>query len=513
MSDEVKTVIQVSKFTILTVNDIYEVIPNIHGIGGLAELCTVINKEKAGIKDCLVTMNGDFLSASALGIKLKGKNMVDIFNTMPFDIVSLGNHEFDFGSDVTIERIKETRKDMTYLNSNIFEKEGNKLLTGTTEHLIQTLETGVKVGYFAVCTDKTPALSQPGDKVHFEDVVACSKRMIKLLEEQGCDCIVAVTHLDIEADKELASSVKGIHVILGGHDHSPYILYQGETFIIKSGQNSNFLTKIDFVIEKKTFTFDGETFSTTWVFPDLKMMLVRGYEPDKKTLERVNYYQDQLPKDSGDVICMIKRSLDTGRERVRSKEANFCNLVCDSLKDYFKTDLAFIAGGAIRGDSHYTPGTKFTKGDLEKEMPFPDKLSVVEITGADLYATIEIGVANCPAILGSFPHVSHGFMIEYDEEAKPGNRVTSLHLNGKDVHKEDKLTCAGTAYIMGGGDGFTSFKNAKVIQHEVKGIILRDIVAIYMKKLKIIDYNDYEYRIYKKGTKNLWKFVLDNMKK
>lgn len=82
MTSEDKTEIKTGKFTILTVNDMYEVIPDQHGIGGMAELCTLLKKEKVE-KDCLITMNGDFLSASALGIKLKGANMVDIFNTMP----------------------------------------------------------------------------------------------------------------------------------------------------------------------------------------------------------------------------------------------------------------------------------------------------------------------------------------------------------------------------------------------------------------------------------------------
>lgn len=67
----------------LTVNDIYEIEPNESGIGGLAELSTLIKKEKKDLKDVIVTLNGDFLSASSLAVKLKGSHMIDIFNTMP----------------------------------------------------------------------------------------------------------------------------------------------------------------------------------------------------------------------------------------------------------------------------------------------------------------------------------------------------------------------------------------------------------------------------------------------
>jgi 2',3'-cyclic-nucleotide 2'-phosphodiesterase (5'-nucleotidase family) len=164
------TSIKRSKFHILTVNDVYELEKNEFGVGGMAELNTMIKEKKKHLKDCIVTLNGDFLSASALAIKLKGTHMIDILNTMPFDLISIGNHEFDFGWEVLVQRMGESKKDIKYLNSNIFETESNKLLSKTEETHIMTLEDGTKVGFFAVCTQKTPELSKPGNGVYFEGV-------------------------------------------------------------------------------------------------------------------------------------------------------------------------------------------------------------------------------------------------------------------------------------------------------------------------------------------------------
>jgi 2',3'-cyclic-nucleotide 2'-phosphodiesterase (5'-nucleotidase family) len=80
-------------FTILTVNDVYELKPNHQGVGGLSELTTLLKNEKLKTKNSIITLNGDFLSASVLAYKYKGSHIIDIFNKMPFDIITLGNHE------------------------------------------------------------------------------------------------------------------------------------------------------------------------------------------------------------------------------------------------------------------------------------------------------------------------------------------------------------------------------------------------------------------------------------
>lgn len=91
-------------FTILSVNDVYEMIPNERGYGGLAELATIIDSERASSAHSFVTMNGDFLSASAAAEKYQGAHMIDILNHIGIDATVFGNHEFDFGSEVGIFR-------------------------------------------------------------------------------------------------------------------------------------------------------------------------------------------------------------------------------------------------------------------------------------------------------------------------------------------------------------------------------------------------------------------------
>lgn len=500
--------IETSKFTVLTVNDIYECEKNEFGVGGLAELHTLIKNKKVD-KDCIVTLNGDFLSASALSGKCGGANMIDILNTMPFDIVTLGNHEFDFGAKTLIERLGETKKHITYLNSNIFDSETKKLMQPTQEFRIMVLESGVKVGIFAVCTQKTPELSKPGPSVYFEDVVDCSKRMIKKLRGEGCDCVLAITHLDIAQDRQLAVAAPGIDIILGGHDHNVHTQYQGETFIHKSGQNGNFLATIEFSIEKKTITFQGTSMTKVLIYPNLELTLNRGNVGDPITKERVDYWQSQLPKDSNDPIALIGKTLRSSTESVRTKETNFANLYADALRNAFDSDIGFLTGGSVRGDYTYYPGTYITKGQLSSESPFPNECIVCEVQGKVFLEAVEFGLSKFGQTVGMFPHFSRGLNIEFDHTQPIGKRIVRALFKNKPLDPERMFTIASTSYLLGGGDGYSMFKGCKEVKHENSGKLIYNVIYDWLTELKLINYDEYEMRLYHHGQYNLWKVIFD----
>eukprot|EP01080_Neovahlkampfia_damariscottae_P003955 gene3955-7211_t len=463
-----------AKFSVISVNDVYEISKDEDGVGGLAELCTIIKQEKG--KNCFVTLNGDFLSASMLAAKFKGSHMIDIFNTIPFTYLTLGNHEFDFGTKILLERIAETRKDIKYINSNIRHSDTHQILKGTFEKDIIILENNLKIGVFAVCTTDTTQLSTPGKDCYFEDVLTVSNKMVKELKEfDKVDCVIALTHLTITEDRELAANVPGIDFMLGGHDHSPHTQYQGECLIHKSGMDAQFVSKFDMILEKKITAFNGKTYIKNKLFPSWKMILNKDIEGDKETAAVVKKYLEFLPKDSGEVIGLVIKRLNSQKDSVRSKETNMANLFCDALKDVFNADIGFVSGGAVRGDSFYNPGVKMTKGDIDKESPFPNQCKIVQITGKMLLESVEFGISKLGEIVGSYPHFSHGISIEYNKKNPIGSRVTKALFNQKPIKNDDVFTIASTSYLLNGGDGYLSWKYNKPVENELNDkIILHD---------------------------------------
>ena len=110
--------------TILTINDVYEIAP-VQGRGGLAELMTMLKTERATATHHMTTVNGDFLSPSLMSALLKGAQMIDLFNALGVDMVAFGNHEFDFGPDITMLRMAESK--FPWLSTNILDRTGNPL--------------------------------------------------------------------------------------------------------------------------------------------------------------------------------------------------------------------------------------------------------------------------------------------------------------------------------------------------------------------------------------------------
>ncbi|HEX8183783.1 MAG TPA: metallophosphoesterase, partial [Blastocatellia bacterium] len=99
---------QTSKVTILQLNDIYQIAPVDRGRrGGLARVATIRKKILSESPQTLFLLAGDFVSPSVASRLFKGKQMIDALNSAGLDIATLGNHEFDFGSDVLRERMKE----------------------------------------------------------------------------------------------------------------------------------------------------------------------------------------------------------------------------------------------------------------------------------------------------------------------------------------------------------------------------------------------------------------------
>ena len=115
------------KLTLLHVND-FDRIEESKGRGGLARIMTLVNQERAAAEHVIFTHGGDTISPSLLSGFDMGAHMMDLFNEAELDLMVLGNHEFDFGPEVTRARVAEAR--FPILGANAVDTTGT-LLEGT----------------------------------------------------------------------------------------------------------------------------------------------------------------------------------------------------------------------------------------------------------------------------------------------------------------------------------------------------------------------------------------------
>ncbi len=475
-------------FTILTFNDVYEIVPDSHGRGGFAEMQTLLKQERDKAVSHITTVNGDFLSPCLLSVFDKGAHRIELFHMLDVDMVALGNHEFDFGPVEVTKRIQESR--FPWLAANAIGISGRPF-TGDRQTVIIDVD-GIKVGVFGLVTVDTPKLSSTENQVDFMPLAYTAKHMIEQLKKEGADVIVALTHLVMADDVKLAEDVPEIDVILGGHDHDPFTLYNGRTFVHKSGMNAYYLGRLDLILEK------DDSSGATRVFPSWSLILNKDIPRDEIVGKRVDELQSRLEAITREPLAVMQMNCNSFNNNVRSKETKIGNLVADALRFSTGADLCLITGGVIRGNKAYHPGTVITLKNLLQELPFGNVNVVVEVTGKVILEALENGVSQAGAKVGRFPQVS-GVTFFYDITKPPGFRVESVLVQGVPLDLTKTYRVATIDYVFNGGDDYEMFKGGRIILSPLQGVSLISTVSSYIKQMgDVVTF--LEGRIVEKGS-------------
>ena len=424
--------------TFLHTNDVYEIAPK-NGRGGLAELATLLQQERAAAEHSITTFGGDLISPSVLSALTDGAQMIELYNLLGTDIAVLGNHEFDFGPGVAALRIEESR--FPWLGTNVLGADG-KPAVGTVD--LHTMDVGgYRIGFFGLLAPETEVLSSPGPGITITPPIATATAAVERLKEQGAEVIVALTHDDLADDRELARSVDGIDLILGGHDHEPITFYEGDTLIVKAGYDAHYLAAIDLRVDRVT----GRDAEAVEVIPSWRYLSTAGVAPDPEIKALVDRYEGELDEELAVPIGTALVLLDSRRVSVRTAETNFGNLVADAMRAGVDAEVALTNGGGIRGDRTYDPGTVLTRKDILSELPFGNVTVLIELSGADLLAALENGVSDVENTAGRFPQVS-GMSFTYDPTRPPGSRIVAVEVAGEPLDLGRIYRVATNEYVL-----------------------------------------------------------------
>ena len=462
-----------TKITFLHTNDVYEISPK-GGKGGLAELMTLLKAERAANPNSVTTFGGDLLSPSLMSGVSKGAQMIEIYNALGTHVAVPGNHEYDYGPEIAAKRFAEST--FPWLGANVLGPDGKP--AGGLQ-AIRVIEVGgFKVGFFGVLEPETAVLSSPGKAITFASPIETAKAMVKALQEQGAEIVVALTHLSIAGDRELARTVKGIHLALGGHDHDPVTFYENGVLIHKSGYDAHFLGAIDLNVEWVTKGDKKELVVT----PQWRMISTTGVAPEPGIKAIVERHERTLDKELGVVIGKTTVELDSRRGSVRSTDTNLGNLFADALRAGVGADVAIINGGGLRGDKTYPASSELTRKDILSELPFGNVTVLLEAKGSDLLAALENGVSQVEDGAGRFPQIS-GMNFVFDPKAEKGKRIVEVKVGGQPLDPAKLYRVATNDYMAGGGDGYAALKNGKVLIDASGATLMATTVMDYIQRL------------------------------
>ena len=143
-------------------------------------------------------------------------------------------------------------------------------------------------------------------------------------------------------------------------------------------------------------------------------------------------------------------------------------------------------GGGIRGNRIYAVGTKISRRDILRELPFGNKTVLIELSGADLAAALEHSVSRIELDSGRFLQIA-GMKFVYHSAAPVGSRVMEITIGGSPLESTSTYTVATNDFLVRGGDGFESLKNGNLLIDSAGAKLMTTSVIDYIKFRGTVD--------------------------
>lgn len=455
-----------AEIIILHTNDVHSRVES-HGadqIGGRVRAATLVNeiREMYGSEKVLLLDVGDAIHGMNIDNLFGGLPSIEIMNAMGYDAFTLGNHEFNYGQQVLLERVADAK--FKTVAANVTKQDGS-LFAGYSA-LIKGVN-GVKVGIIGFSPEDTPIVTHPKNVqgLVFLDPIAIAKQVVEVVRPE-VDVLIALSHLGFEKDVELAEAVPEFDLIVGGHSHTELeTAYEvNGVLIVQAHEYANNLGFVYLEVEGKEIVAQE-----SFLIP-----VTADVEKNAKVQGIIDYWNDQLQERLGTVIGTSAISWNGERASVRTQETNLGNLVADVIRDAAGSDIAVTNGGGIRASIQ---AGDIRVADVYNTLPFDNSLVVVEMMGMDILEALEHSARLLPEQNGAFLQVS-GITFEVDQNALPGGRIINAKVGENRLATGGYYTVATNDFLAAGGDGYVTFLNATLVAET--GIMLRDVVVDYI---------------------------------
>ncbi|CAF1267621.1 unnamed protein product [Rotaria sp. Silwood1] len=385
------------QWTILQLNDVYEMLPLDQGRkGGLARVAHVRQLLLEENRQTYTILAGDFLSPSALsqskvnGTTLNGRQMIAAMNTLGIDFVIFGNHEFDLNETELISRINESK--FTWISSNVFKSGSDQLFSSTIRYKILPIN-DINILLIGLTID----IDKPYIRIiNQTSLIPFVKQFLTSISNIKYDVLVALTHLDLKTDIQLAEHIPEIDLILGGHEHEDYFLARGLQYIPITKADANAFTVY---IHRCAFNVDTKQLRIYRTLTQINSQL----EDEPKTAEVTNYWYDlgikgfqQIGFQPNKTVSCLPTNieLDGRSTSVRNFPTLLTDHACQSILTSTSvngTKIAVFNTGSMRIDD-ILRGT-ITQYDILRVFPFQDILFSISVTGSYLASVLTHGMS------------------------------------------------------------------------------------------------------------------------
>ena len=480
------------KTVILHTNDVHGAV---EGYAYIAQLKA--DYEAKGAEVILVDA-GDFSQGTTYVSSTKGADAVTMMDAAGYDVVTLGNHEFDYGYAQLKENMSKAK--FKVVCADVFNEDGTPIFDANYTY---TTKSGVKVGFFGMETPETQTKANPAliKGLTFADKDAFTKAAAdQVAALKDADVVICLAHLGVDAESapyrstDLYAAVKGIDFIVDGHSHT--VMTKGEKGEPIQSTGTAFANIGVIVIDDASKKIESNSLYE----------IKEDTAKDATVAAAAKVIVDRVNNEYGVKFATSKVELNGAKapNGNRDVETNNGDLITDAMrwkvlqnKDGLTVNedhvVAITNGGGIR--AAIAKGD-VTKKDINTVLPFGNTVAVVYVTGEQLLEALEASTFSTPTAVGGFPQVSGiNFTIHtgkaYDKNdatypestyygPKTINRVVINSVNGKEFKANEVYAVVTNNFCAAGGDTYYAFKAASA-QFDT-GIPLDEAVMEYVTK-------------------------------
>ena len=460
----------VGKTVILHTNDV-------HGaVNGYAYIAQLKADYEAKGAEVILVDAGDYSQGKTYVSVTKGADAVTMMNAAGYDVVTLGNHEFDYGYAQLKENMSKAK--FKVVCADVFNEDGTPIFDANYTY---TTKSGVKVGFFGMETPETQTKANPAliKGLTFATGDAFTKAAAdQVAALKDADVVICLAHLGIDAESapyrstDLYAAVKGIDFIIDGHSHT--VMTKGEKGEPIQSTGTAFANIGVIVIDNATKKIESNSL----------FEIKEDTAKDATVAAAAKTIVDRVDAEYGVVFAKSEVTLNGAKapNGNRDSETNNGDLITDAMlwkvmqnKEGLTVDADHVVantnGGGIR--AAIEPGD-VTKKDINTVLPFGNTVVTIYITGEELLEVLEASTYSLP--VGGFPQVAGinytiSTAVAYDANAetypastyygpKSINRVTINSINGKEFKADDTYAVVTNDFSAAGGDTYYAFKAA-----------------------------------------------------
>lgn len=460
------------KTVILHTNDV-------HGaIEGYAYITALKADYEAKGAEVILVDAGDYSQGKTYVSVTKGADAVTMMNAAGYDVVTLGNHEFDYGYAQLKENMSKAK--FKVVCADVFNEDGTPIFDASYTY---TTKTGVKVGFFGMETPETQTKANPAliKGLTFATDDAFTKAAAdQVAALKDADVVICLAHLGIDAESapyrstDLYAAVKGIDFIIDGHSHS--VMTKGKNGEPIQSTGTKFANIGVIVIDDATKKIESNSL----------FEIKEDTAKDAAVAAAAQKIIDRIDKEYGAVFAKSKVELNGAKapNGNRDGETNNGDLITDAMlwkvmqnKEGLTVNedhaVAITNGGGIRAAIKVGD---VTKKDIKTVLPFGNTIEVIYVTGTELLEALEASTFCVPESIGGFPQVSGisytistGAVYDANAETYPAstyygpksiNRVTINSINGKEFKANDTYAVVTNNFCAEGGDTYYAFAAA-----------------------------------------------------